>query len=163
MPLARRSPGKRRTSRIHGDTLKDDYFWLREKSNPEVIEYLEAENAYTEEAMKPTKGLQETLYNEMLGHIKQTDLSVPSRIGRLLLLFAHRGRETVSLPCRKKGGMEGKEEILLDLNKLPKARTISGLGAFVVSDDGNWLAYSTDTTGYRQYTLHVKDLRAVRR
>ena len=77
-----RSATKRpHTTEIHGYTLKDDYFWLREKSNPEVIKYLEGENAYTEEVMKPTKGLQETLYTEMLGRIKQTDLSVPSRIG----------------------------------------------------------------------------------
>src|SRR2546423_15368102 len=66
---------------IHGRTLKDNYFWLREKSNPDVIKHLEAENAYTEEMMAPTKGLQETLYKEMLGRIKQTDLSVPTRIG----------------------------------------------------------------------------------
>ena len=70
-PVAARRP---HTTEIHGYTLKDDYFWLREKSNPEVIKYLESENAYTEEVMKPTKALQETLYNEMLGRIKQTDL-----------------------------------------------------------------------------------------
>jgi oligopeptidase B len=77
-PMAKREP---RVTEIHGYTLKDDYFWLREKSNPEVISYLEAENAYTEEVMKPAKALQETLYTEMLGRIKQTDLSVPARIG----------------------------------------------------------------------------------
>ena len=77
-PVARKVP---HTTSIHGYTLSDDYFWLREKAKPEVTAYLEAENAYTEELMRPTKALQETLYKEMLGRIKQTDLSVPSRIG----------------------------------------------------------------------------------
>jgi oligopeptidase B len=77
-PIAKKVP---HATPIHGRTLKDDYFWLREKSNPEVIKHLEAENAYTEAVMAPTKGLQETLYKEMLGRIKQTDLSVPTRIG----------------------------------------------------------------------------------
>ena len=155
-PVARKTPHE---TKIHGYTLKDDYFWLREKSNPEVIAYLEAENAYTEEVMKPTEGLQETLYKEMLGRIKQTDLSVPARIGDYY--YYSRTEEGKQYPyrCRRKGSMTGAEEVLLDLNELAEGHTYLGLGAFEVSDDGNWLAYSTDTTGYRQYTLHVKDLR----
>jgi oligopeptidase B len=156
-PVARKVP---HLTTIHGETLKDDYFWLREKSNPEVISYLKSENAYTDEAMKPTEGLQKTLYTEMLGRIKQTDLSVPSRIGDYY--YYSRTEEGKQYPyrCRRKGGMAGAEEILLDLNKLAEGHTYLGLGAFVVSDDGNWLAYATDTTGYRQYTLRVKDLRS---
>jgi oligopeptidase B len=156
-PVARKAP---HLTTIHGETLKDDYFWLREKSNPEVISYLKLENAYTDEAMKPTEGLQKTLYTEMLGRIKQTDLSVPSRIGDYY--YYSRTEEGKQYPyrCRRKGGMAGAEEILLDLNKLAEGHTYLGLGAFVVSDDGNWLAYATDTTGYRQYTLRVKDLRS---
>lgn len=155
-PVARKTPHE---TRIHGYTLKDDYFWLREKSNPEVISYLEAENAYTEAVMKPTKALQETLYKEMLGRIKQTDLSVPARIGEYY--YYSRTEEGKQYPyrCRRKGSMTGAEEVLLDLNKLAEGHSYLGLGAFEVSDDGDWLAYSTDTTGYRQYTLHVKDLR----
>ena len=155
-PTAAKRP---HTTEIHGYTLKDDYFWLREKSNPDVIKYLESENAYTEEVMKPTKALQETLYNEVLGRIKQTDLSVPSRIGEYF--YYSRTEEGKQYPyrCRRKGSMEGAEEILLDLNALAAGHKYLGLGAFAVSDDGNWLAYSTDTTGYRQYSLHVKDLR----
>ena len=109
--------------------------------------------------MKPTKALQETLYNEMLGRIKQTDLSVPSRIGEYF--YYSRTEEGKQYPymCRRKGSMEGAEEILLDLNALAEGHKYLGLGAYAVSDDGNWLAYSTDTTGYRQYNLHVKDLR----
>ena len=158
-PVAAKQP---HTTEIHGYTLKDDYFWLRDKANPEVTKYLEAENAYTEEVMKGTKALQTALYNEMLGRIKQTDLSVPSRIGDYF--YYSRTEEGKQYPymCRRKGSMTGAEEVLLDLNALAEGKKYLGLGAYVVSDDGNWLAYSTDTTGYRQYTLHVKDLRSSR-
>jgi oligopeptidase B len=155
-PIAAKKP---RTTEIHGYTLKDDYFWLREKSNPEVLKYLEAENAYTEETMKATKAFQDSLYSEMLGRIKQTDLSVPTRIGEYFYYSRTEEGKQYQYMCRRKGSMEGPEEILLDLNKLAEGRKFLGLGAYVVSDDGNLLAYSTDTTGYRQYTLQVKDLR----
>jgi oligopeptidase B len=155
-PIAKKIP---HVTQIHGYTLKDDYFWLREKQNPEVIKYLEAENAYTEEVMKPLKDFQEGLYKEMLGHIKQTDLSVPSRIGDYYYYSRTEEGKQYPYQCRKKGSMEALEEVLLDLNKLAEGHSYLGLGGFRVSDDGNLLAYSTDTTGYRQYTLHVKDLR----
>src|SRR5262245_12510091 len=155
-PVAKKVP---HVTQIHGYTLKDDYFWLREKQNPEVIKYLEAENAYTEDVMKPTKEFQETLYKEMLGHIKQTDLSVPSRIGDYYYYSRTEEGKQYPYQCRKKGSMEAPEEVLLDLNKLAEGHSFLGLGGFRVSDDGNLLAYSTDTTGYRQFTLHVKDLR----
>ena len=154
-PVAAKVP---HTTEIHGYKLLDDYFWLREKGKPEVVKYLEAENAYTEQVMAPTKGLQETLYGEMLGRIKQTDLTVPSRIGGFF--YYSRTEEGKQYPymCRRKGSMEGPEEILLDLNKLAEGHKFLSLGAYSVSDDANWLAYSLDTTGYRQYTLHVKNL-----
>jgi oligopeptidase B len=153
------APKKPHTTEIHGMTLKDDYSWLREKSSPEVIKYLEAENAYTDAVMAPTKALQEALYKEMLGRIKQTDLSVPSRIGDYF--YYSRTEEGKQYPylCRRKGTMEAAEEILLDLNTLAEGHKFLSLGGYSVSNDGNLLAYSTDTTGYRQYTLHVKDLR----
>ena len=155
-PVAKKIPHE---TKIHGYTLKDDYFWLREKKNPEVIKYLEAENAYTEDVMKPTKEYQETLYKEMLSHIKQTDLSVPSRIGEYYYYSRTEEGKQYPYQCRKKGSLEAKEEVILDLNKLAEGHSFLGLGGFRVSDDGNLLAYSTDTTGYRQYTLYVKDLR----
>jgi oligopeptidase B len=144
---------------IHGYKLTDNYFWLREKSNPEVIKYLEAENQYTDAVMKPTQALQDTLYKEMLGRIKQTDLSVPYKQGEYY--YYTRTEEGKQYPyfCRKRGSLEAREEIMLDQNKLAEGHTYSGLGALTVSDDGNWLAYSLDTNGYRQYTLYVKDLR----
>src|SRR5262249_17811485 len=134
---------------IHGRTLKDDYFWLREKSNPVVIKQLEAENAYTEAVMAPTKALQQTLYDEMLGRIKQTDLSVPTRIGDFVYYTRTEEGKQYPYRCRRKGSMSGAEEILLDLNKLAEGHSFLGLGAFNVSDDGNLLAYTSDVTGYR--------------
>jgi oligopeptidase B len=155
-PVARKVP---KETKIHGYTLRDDYFWLREKTSPEVTKHLQAENAYTEALMAPHKGLQETLYKEMLGRIKQTDLSVPARSGEYW--YYSRTEEGKQYPymCRRKGSMEAAEEILLDLNKLAEGKSYLGLGAYSVSDDAHWLAFSIDTTGYRQYTLHVKDLR----
>lgn len=155
-PVAKKVP---HDTKIHGLTLKDDYFWMREKSNSDVIKHLEAENAYTEEMMAPTKGLQESLYKEMLGRIKQTDLSVPYRIGEYVYYSRTEEGKQYSYLCRRKGSMQGPEEILLDQNTLAEGHSFLGLGAYTVSDDGNLLAYSTDTSGYRQYTLHVKDLR----
>ena len=146
-------------TQIHGYTLTDDYFWLRDKTNPEVLKYLEAENSYTEQVMQPTKALQETLYSEMLGRIKQTDLSVPSRLGDYLYYSRTEEGKQYPIMCRRKGSMDAPEELLLDLNALAEGHSYLGVGAYVVSDDGHWLAYSLDTTGYRQFTLHVKDLR----
>ena len=156
-PMAKRET---RVTRIHGYTLKDDYFWLRDKGNPEVLKYLEAENAYTEQMMQPTKALQETLYTEMLGRIKQTDLSVPSRIGEYFYYSRTEEGKQYAYMCRRKGSMAAPEELLLDLNALAEGHSYLGVGAYVVSDDGHWLAYSLDTSGYRQFTLHVKDLQA---
>lgn len=155
-PAAKKIPHERT---VHGYTLQDDYFWMREKSSPEVIAHLEAENAYTEAVMAPTKALQDALYTEMLGRIKQTDLSVPVRNGaHWYYSRTEEGRQYPYL-CRRQGSMDGIEEILLDLNTLAEGHKFLGLGAYVVSDDANWLAYSADTTGYRQFTLYVKDLR----
>src|ERR1044072_7923274 len=154
-PLAKKIE---KVTEIHGYKLTDNYFWLREKSNPEVIKYLEAENTYTADVMKTTEALQATLYKEMLGRIKQTDLSVPYKKGAYY--YYTRTEEGKQYPtfCRKKGSLEAKEEILLDQNKLAEGLKFLSIGAFNISDDANWLAYSVDTTGYRQYTLQVKNL-----
>lgn len=143
----------------HGATVTDEYFWLREKSNPKVMEYLEAENAYTAAMTKDLQPFSDELYQEMLGRIKQTDLSVPvMRRGYLYYARTEEGKQ-YPIQCRRKGTMEAPEEVLLDLNELAKDKKFVGLGAMVVSDDQNLLAYSLDYTGFRQYTLHVKDLR----
>ena len=143
----------------HGTTVIDNYFWLREKSNPEVIRYLEAENAYTNAMTKGMQPFAASLYQEMLSHIKQTDLSVPARRGEYLFYSRTEEGKQYAIYCRRKGSMDAAEEILLDLNQLAEGRKFVGLGGFVVSDDQHLLAYTTDFTGYRQFGLHVKDLR----
>jgi oligopeptidase B len=143
----------------YGTTVVDNYFWLREKSNPEVTKYLEKENAYTEEMTKRLKPFEAALYSEILSHIKQTDLSVPVRRGDYYYYSRTEEGKQYPIRCRKRGGLEAKEEVLLDLNELGQGRKFVGLGAFVVSDDQNLLAYTIDYVGYRQYSLYVKDLR----
>ncbi len=143
----------------HGATVMDNYFWLRDKSNPAVIEYLKSENAYTDALTRSLKPFEEALYTEMLGRIKQTDLSVPSRHDGYFYYSRTEEGKQYPIQCRRKGSMEAPEEVLLDGNQLATGHTYFGLGAFAVSDDTHLLAYTTDVTGYRQYTLHVKDLR----
>jgi len=144
---------------IHGDVRVDNYYWLREKSNPEVIAYLEAENRYTEAVTQPIEGLRDTIYKEILSRIKQTDLSVPYKLGEYWYYSRTEEGKQYPIYCRKRGTMEAPEQVTLDLNELAKGRKFLGLGLYMVSDDGNLLAYSLDTTGFRQYQLGVKDLR----
>jgi oligopeptidase B len=150
---------KAKTTNIHGDTLVDDYFWLREKTNPAVMAHLQAEDAYTEQVMKPTAGLQDRLYKEMLSHIKQTDTNVPYRWGDYFYYTRTEEGKQYPIFCRKKGSVEAPEEIVIDQNELAKGQKFMSIGLFVPSDDGNLLAYSTDNTGYRQYTLQIKNLK----
>ena len=155
-PVARRRP---KVLARFGDRRTDPYFWLRDRDDPGVIEYLRAENRYTEAVMKPLERFRDALYEEMLSRIQETDQSVAYR---------HHGywyyqREVKGLQypiyCRREGSMEAPEEVLLDENEIAKDRAYTSVGAFEVSPDGNLLAYTVDLTGFRQYTLHVKDLR----
>ena len=155
-PMAEKKP---KTTNIHGTTLVDDYFWLREKTNPAVMAHLQAEDAYAQNAMKHTAALQEKLYNEMLSHIKQTDTNVPYRAGNYFYYTRTEEGKQYPIFCRKKGTLDAAEEIVLDQNELAKGQKFMSVGLFLPSDDGNLLAYSTDNTGYRQYVLQVKDLR----
>ncbi|HEV7743544.1 MAG TPA: S9 family peptidase [Pyrinomonadaceae bacterium] len=150
---------KSKTTKIHDDTMVDDYFWLREKSNPEVIAHLEAENAYADAMMKPTTDLQDKLYKEMVGHIKETDRSVPYRWGGYYYYTRTEQGKQYPIYCRMKGSLDAKEEVVLDQNEMAKGLKFFSIGAFVPSDDGDLLAFSTDNTGYRQYKLQIKDLR----
>jgi oligopeptidase B len=155
-PMTEKKP---KTTNIHGTTLVDDFFWLREKTNPAVLAHLKAEDDYAATVMKPTAALQEKLYNEMLSHIKQTDTNVPYRWGNYFYYSRTEEGKQYPIYCRKKGSLEAPEEVVLDQNELAKGQKFMSVGTFVPSDDGNLLAYSTDNTGYRQYTLQVKDLR----
>jgi oligopeptidase B len=155
-PIARR---QETINNIHGRRLADDYAWLREKTSPEVIAFLEQENAYTRAVMKPTEELQAALYKEMISHIKETDVSVPFRAGAWFYYSRTEQGAQYPIYCRKHGSLDAGEEVMLDMNQLAVGESFMALGALTVSDDGNLLAYTTDTTGFRQYTLHMKDLR----
>jgi len=150
---------KTKTTNIHGETIVDDYFWLREKTNPAVMAHLQAEDKYAEDMMKPTRPLQEKLYNEMVGHIKETDQQVPYRRGDYFYYSRTEKGKQYPIYCRMKGSTKAAEEIILDVNELAKGQKFMEVDVFTPSDDNNLLAYSTDNTGYRQYVLHVKDLR----
>jgi oligopeptidase B len=157
LPAAPRKPVEHR---IHGDVRVDEYSWLREKDNPEVIQHLEAENAYTKAVLQPTEAFQEQLYQEMLSRIQQTDLSVPYQLrGYLYFTKTEEGKQ-YPLHFRQGKDQNNAEELLLDLNALAEGYSFLGLGVFQVSDDNRLLAYSTDTTGFRQYTLQIKDLQS---
>ncbi|HLN57171.1 MAG TPA: S9 family peptidase [Thermoanaerobaculia bacterium] len=143
---------------MHGEKLEDDYFWLRDRKNPEVKAYLEKENAYADAFMKPTEGLQARLYEEMLGRIKETDLSVPFRQGEFLYYSRTEKGRQYPIYCRKKGTLEANEQVMLDLNEMARGERFMSVAEQEVSDDGNLLAYTTDNVGFREYRLHVKDL-----
>jgi oligopeptidase B len=144
---------------INGGRLADDYRWLRDKSNPEVARYLEAENAYADGVMKPTEALQQKLYAEMVSHIKETDVNVPYREGAYFYYSRWEQGKQYPIYARKEGGLEANEQITLDQNELAKGQPFMALGGHEVSEDGNLLAYSTDNTGFRQYKLYVRDLK----
>jgi oligopeptidase B len=152
------APRRPKVDVIHGQRRTDDYFWLRDKASPEVRAYLEAENSYTDALMGPTRPLQETLYREMLGRIQETDLSVPFREGGYFYYSRTEEGKQYPIFCRRRGSLEAPEEVTLDVNLLAEGRRFMSLGAYVPDDQGRYLAYSTDDTGFREYTLHVKDL-----
>jgi oligopeptidase B len=155
-PVARKVP---RVEEVHGDRRVDDYFWLRDKADPEVAAYLEAENAYAEAVLKPTAVLREALYKEMLGRIKETDMKVPYRKAGFFYYSRTEQGKQYAIYGRKQGSLEAPEQVTLDLNALAEGKPFMALGAYAVSDDASLLSYSTDDTGFRQYTLYVKDLR----
>jgi oligopeptidase B len=154
-PLARREPVE---TIVHDDRRVDHYAWLRQKENPEVIAYLEAENAHTDAVLKPTEKFQDALYQEMLGRILQTDLSAPYRLrGYQYFTCTEQGKQ-YPIHRRRIDASGSLDEVLLDLNRLAEGHSFLGLGAFDVSSDNLLLAYALDTTGFRQYTLHIKNL-----
>jgi oligopeptidase B len=143
---------------LFGDVRVDNYFWLRDRDNPDVIAYLKAENAYTEAMMKHTEPLQEKLYQELLGRIKETDLDVPERIGDYYYYTRSEEGKQYKIYCRKKGSLDAPEEVLLDHNVLAEGKDFSDIGVYKVSPSQTLLAYSIDTLGNERYTLYVKDL-----
>ncbi|MDR3683443.1 MAG: S9 family peptidase [Geothrix sp.] len=148
----------------HGEKVNDPWFWLREKSNPEVTAYLNAENAYTAAMTEGLKPFTEALYQEMLGRLKQTDLSVPTRRGAFYYYARTEEGKQYPIQCRRRAAKDGAydgqapEAVLLDQNELAKGLKFLSLGGFSVSDDDRTLLFTTDVTGYRQYRLFAKDL-----
>src|SRR5512141_1633198 len=144
-PAARREP---KVDVVQGEKRADEYFWLRRKEDPEVRAYLEAENVYTDLVMKPTAPLQEALYSEMLGRIKETDLTVPYRKGDFFYYSRTEKGKQYPIHCRRRGNLDAREEVFLDGNELVKGEKFFAVGDLEVSDDGNLLAYTTDLTGF---------------
>jgi oligopeptidase B len=144
---------------INGAVLVDDYGWLRNKKSPQVQAYLEAENTYAERVTASEKPFAERLYQETLSHIQQDDTSVPHRKHGYWYYSRTERDKQYTIFCRKKETLDAPEEILLDVNELAKGQKFMSLDSFEVSDDSNLLAYTTDNVGFRQFRLHIKDLR----
>ena len=162
MPAKRIPPSARRIphqTAVHDATRVDDYHWLRDKESRDVISHLKSENAYTAAMMKPSLPLQKALYKEMLKRIKETDVDVPYREGGYFYYSRTRKGKQYRIFCRKAGSLDAAESIVLDANEEAKGHKFFSLGLLDVSPDGNLLAFSSDVTGFREYTLQVKDLR----
>ncbi|MGM0551416.1 MAG: S9 family peptidase [Bacteroidota bacterium] len=143
---------------VHGDTRIDNYYWLNDRENPDVIAYLEAENAYTKEVLAPTEELQEKLFQEMRGRIKEDDESVPyKRNGYFYYTRYEEGKE-YPIYCRKKGSLEADEEVMLNVNDMAKEFSYYQVGGVNVSPDNKLLAFGVDTVSRRKYTIHIKNL-----
>lgn len=158
-PVAKKEP---KVLKIHGYEITDNYAWLRdrnEKKDPEIIKYLEAENAYTEAHMGKNKAFVDSLYKEMLGRIKQTDMSVPYKLDDYWYFTTTEQGKQYPKYLRSKTKDGANPEVLLDQNALAEGFKYFAISSFEPSDDGTRLAYATDTTGYRQYTLQIKDLK----
>ncbi|NJL39677.1 MAG: S9 family peptidase [Leptolyngbyaceae cyanobacterium SM1_4_3] len=154
-PVAEKQPY---VHELHGDQRNDDYFWMRDRQEPKVISYLEAENAYTQSVMQHTEELQTSLYQEMLARIQETDLSVPYRKGDFYYYSRTEEGKAYPIYCRKQGSLDASEEVLLDQNQLAAEHEFFELGLLQVSPDHQLLAYSVDTSGSERYTLFFLNL-----
>ncbi len=143
---------------VHNDPRIDNYFWLRDRDNKEVIDYLEAENAYTETMTAHTKDLQEILFQEMKSRIKETDLSVPVKVDDYYYYSRTEEGKQYDINCRKKGSLDANEEIILDENVLAEGKEYFRIGVFEISPDHNLLAFAVDDNGSENYILKFKDL-----
>jgi oligopeptidase B len=142
----------------HGHTRTDAYFWLRERDNPQVIAYLEAENAHTEAVMARTKPLQERLFEEIKGRIKQTDETVPYRLDDYFYYTRYEDGKDYPIHARKRGSLDAPEEVMLDVNQMARGHTFFAVGGRQVSFGQDILAYATDSVGRRIYTIRFKNL-----
>ncbi len=146
---------------VHGDTRVDEYAWLKDVTDPAVRRHIDAENEHADALMRPTKKLQATLYKEIRGRMKETDMSVPVKDGPYLYYSKTKKGKQYAIHCRRHIKTK-KEEVLLDENILAKGHKFFSLGTSEVSSDHNLLVFSTDTTGGEKYTMQIKDLRTGR-
>ncbi len=143
---------------IHGDTRVDNYYWLNQRENPKVIEYLQAENAYNDAVMKHTEPLQEKLFNEIIGRIKQTDISVPYKDSGYYYYTRYEEGAEYQIYCRKKETLEAEEEILLNVNEMAEGYDYYSVAGHSVSSNNMLIAFGVDTVSRRKYTIYFKDL-----
>lgn len=143
---------------IHGHTRTDNYFWMNDRENPEVIKYLEEENTYTENVLADTKQFQEDLYKEMRSRIKEDDESVPYKDNGYFYYTRYEEGKEYKLHCRRKGSMESPEEVFIDENELAEGHDYFSLGGIEISDDNKIAAFGIDTVSRRLYTIHFKNL-----
>jgi len=142
----------------HGDTRIDNYYWLNERENSEVIDYLNSENSYTSDVMEPLKGFQEDLFTEMKGRIKETDMSVPYLSDGWYYYVRYEEGQEYPIYCRKEGSLSAEENVLLDVNDLAKGHEYYDVAGMSISPDKKMLAYGVDTLSRRIYTIHFKNL-----
>jgi len=142
----------------HGHVRTDDYYWLRERENPEVIAYLEAENAHTEKTLAKTKGLQDKLFDEIKNRMKPDDASAPYRLDDYYYNIRFTTGQEYPLHCRRKGSIDAPEHVFLDVNALAKGHEYFHLGKMLVSSGQDRLAYAIDTVGRRKYDIHFRDI-----
>jgi oligopeptidase B len=154
-PVAEKNPTELTN---HGDTRIDNYYWMNDREDPKVIEYLEAENAYTDAVMKHTEPLQEKLYEEIKSKIKQEDESVPFKKNGYYYYTRTVPEKEYFLYCRKKGSLDASEEVMLDVNKMAEGYDFYQLGGASVSLDNKMVAYGVDTVSRRKYTIYFKNL-----
>lgn len=158
-PLA---PQREWRDSIHGFVRQDEYHWLRERKDPEVLAYLRAENAYTDSMMAHTRKLKERIYREMRRRIRQEDLSAPVKIDSFYYYDRSEKDKEYTIYCRKKGSLKSREEILLDENRLAAGRAYYSIDETKISPDHSLLAYLADTMGSFLYTIYIKDLKSGR-
>ena len=154
-PTAPRRPQELTT---HGDTRVDPWFWLRDVNDPETLEYLTSENAHTEAIMAPEEELQERLFEEMRGRIKEDDSTVPEKEGEYYYYTRFEEGKQYPIHCRKRLSLDAPEEILINVNELAKDKDYCRVGRWENSPDHRWLAYSVDADGSEQYTIFIKNL-----
>ena len=142
----------------HGQVRVDDYYWLRDRDDPQVMAYLEAENAYTEAVMAHTEELQETLYQEIKGRIQQTDSTAPYPVQDYVYYTRFEEGKEYPIHCRRERTPDAQEQVMLDVNQMAEGHEFYSVGRYAVSSGQDLLAYPVDAVGRRIYTIHFKDL-----